>query len=147
MVLAIFAPQWITTKAGAWVLGIVGLIFIITLLTLTAIASFAGGTIGAVLLMVFAPMLSTVALLFHSAEYFALMVVGWVNPSWAGPGWLDVLFPLVMLSYPLAIFIAILLVGLVYVWNKGDLDWVKKLVERTDGPTADPALEEEVSSP
>ena len=45
-------------------------------LTIAAIASFAGGTIGAVLLMVFAPMLATVALLFHSAEYFALMVVG-----------------------------------------------------------------------
>ncbi len=45
-------------------------------LTIAAIASFAGGTIGAVLLMVFAPALSTVALLFHSAEYFALMVVG-----------------------------------------------------------------------
>ena len=45
-------------------------------LTIAAIASFGGGTIGAVLLMVFAPMLSTVALLFHSAEYFALMVVG-----------------------------------------------------------------------
>ncbi len=45
-------------------------------LTIAAIASFCGGTIGAVLLMVFAPALSTVALLFHSAEYFALMVVG-----------------------------------------------------------------------
>ncbi|MEM9306246.1 MAG: tripartite tricarboxylate transporter permease [Pseudomonadota bacterium] len=45
-------------------------------LTIAAIASFAGGTLGAVLLMVFAPMLSSVALLFHSAEYFALMVVG-----------------------------------------------------------------------
>ena len=45
-------------------------------LTIAAIASFAGGSIGAILLMVFAPMLSTVALLFHSAEYFALMVVG-----------------------------------------------------------------------
>ncbi len=45
-------------------------------LTIAAIASFAGGTIGAVLLMVFAPALSSVALLFHSAEYFALMVVG-----------------------------------------------------------------------
>jgi len=45
-------------------------------LTIAAISSFAGGTIGAVLLMVFAPALSTVALLFHSAEYFALMVVG-----------------------------------------------------------------------
>ena len=45
-------------------------------LTVAAIASFAGGTIGAILLMIFAPMLSTVALLFHSAEYFALMVLG-----------------------------------------------------------------------
>lgn len=45
-------------------------------LTIAAIASFAGGTIGALLLMVFAPMLASVALLFHSAEYFALMVVG-----------------------------------------------------------------------
>ncbi|MDA7428816.1 tripartite tricarboxylate transporter permease [Primorskyibacter aestuariivivens] len=45
-------------------------------LTIAAISSFAGGSIGALLLMIFAPMLSTVALLFHSAEYFALMVVG-----------------------------------------------------------------------
>lgn len=45
-------------------------------LTVAAISSFAGGTIGAVLLMVFAPALASVALLFHSAEYFALMVVG-----------------------------------------------------------------------
>jgi len=45
-------------------------------LTVAAIASFCGGTIGAVLLMVFAPALASVALLFHSAEYFALMVVG-----------------------------------------------------------------------
>lgn len=45
-------------------------------LTIAAISSFAGGTIGAILLMVFAPALSSVALLFHSAEYFALMVVG-----------------------------------------------------------------------
>ena len=45
-------------------------------LTIAAIASFSGGTIGAILLMGFAPALSSVALLFHSAEYFALMVVG-----------------------------------------------------------------------
>ena len=45
-------------------------------LTIAAVSSFAGGTIGAILLIVFAPALSTVALLFHSAEYFALMVVG-----------------------------------------------------------------------
>ncbi|MBL1436946.1 MAG: tripartite tricarboxylate transporter permease [Rhodobacteraceae bacterium] len=45
-------------------------------LTIAAVASFTGGTVGAILLMIFAPMLSSVALLFHSAEYFALMVVG-----------------------------------------------------------------------
>ncbi|MCR9088429.1 MAG: tripartite tricarboxylate transporter permease [Rhodobacteraceae bacterium] len=45
-------------------------------LTIAAISSFCGGTIGAILLMIFAPMLASVALLFHSAEYFALMVVG-----------------------------------------------------------------------
>ena len=45
-------------------------------LTIAAISSFAGGTIGAVLLLGFAPALVPVALLFHSAEYFALMVVG-----------------------------------------------------------------------
>lgn len=45
-------------------------------LTIAAVASFCGGTIGAVLLMIFAPVLSSVALLFHSAEYFALMIVG-----------------------------------------------------------------------
>ncbi|MEM9197083.1 MAG: tripartite tricarboxylate transporter permease [Pseudomonadota bacterium] len=45
-------------------------------LTVAAIASFTGGSIGAVLLMIFAPALASVALLFHSAEYFALMVVG-----------------------------------------------------------------------
>lgn len=45
-------------------------------LTVAAISSFCGGTIGAILLLVFAPMLASVALLFHSAEYFALMVVG-----------------------------------------------------------------------
>ena len=45
-------------------------------LTIAAVGSFCGGTIGAILLLLFAPMLSSVALLFHSAEYFALMVVG-----------------------------------------------------------------------
>ncbi len=45
-------------------------------LTVAAISSFVGGTVGAVLLLIFAPALSTVALLFGSPEYFALMVVG-----------------------------------------------------------------------
>jgi len=45
-------------------------------LTVAAISSFTGGTIGAILLLFFAPALASVALLFHSAEYFGLMVVG-----------------------------------------------------------------------
>lgn len=45
-------------------------------LTIAAISSFTGGTFGAILLMAFAPGLATLALTFHSAEYFALMVVG-----------------------------------------------------------------------
>jgi putative tricarboxylic transport membrane protein len=45
-------------------------------LAIAAIASFCGGTVGAILLIGFAPALSSVALLFHSAEYFALMIVG-----------------------------------------------------------------------
>ena len=45
-------------------------------LAIAAFSSFFGGTVGVVLLFGFAPALATVALLFHSAEYFALMVVG-----------------------------------------------------------------------
>lgn len=45
-------------------------------LTIAAVASFAGGTVGAVLLFAFAPALSSIAILFWSAEYFALMLVG-----------------------------------------------------------------------
>ena len=45
-------------------------------LTIAAVASFCGGTIGTVLLFVFAPLLSKVATLFWSAEYFAMMVLG-----------------------------------------------------------------------
>lgn len=45
-------------------------------LTIAAISSFVGGTVGAILLMIFAPMLASVALLFHSSEYFAMMIVG-----------------------------------------------------------------------
>ncbi len=45
-------------------------------LTVAAIASFGGGTIGAILLIFFAPALAKLALLFQSPEYFALMVCG-----------------------------------------------------------------------
>ena len=45
-------------------------------LALAAYASFSGGTIGAVLLLVFVPILADVSLSFQSADYFALMVFG-----------------------------------------------------------------------
>lgn len=40
VVLAVLAPQWIKSEAGAWVLGIIALVFVATLLVLTSIASF-----------------------------------------------------------------------------------------------------------
>ncbi|KPQ18524.1 MAG: putative tricarboxylic transport membrane protein [Rhodobacteraceae bacterium HLUCCO18] len=72
-------------------------------LTIAAVASFAGGTIGAILLMVFAPALSTVALLFHSAEYFALMVVGLsAIAAFAGTGQVAKALMMTMLGLMLA---------------------------------------------
>ena len=61
-----------------------------------------------------------------------------------------------LVFWEMVIFLAILTVGLAYIWAKGDLDWVKKLVERTDSRFVDDeesgdavaagALEEEVST-
>jgi putative tricarboxylic transport membrane protein len=45
-------------------------------LALAAYASFTGGTIGAIFLLVFVPFLAKVSLSFQSADYFALMVFG-----------------------------------------------------------------------
>ena len=45
-------------------------------LALAAYASFSGGTLAAVFLMVAAPLLAKVSLSFWSADYFALMVMG-----------------------------------------------------------------------
>ena len=45
-------------------------------LAIAAYASFAGGTISAIFLLVAAPMLAEVSLSFQSADYFALMVLG-----------------------------------------------------------------------
>ena len=54
-----------------------------------------------------------------------------------------------LVFWEMVIFLAILTVGLAYIWVKGDLDWVKKLVERARRRrrAADPPLEEEVSTP
>ncbi len=45
-------------------------------LALAAYSSFSGGTIGAILLFVFVPILARVSLSFQSADYFALMLFG-----------------------------------------------------------------------
>ncbi len=45
-------------------------------LAIAAYCSFAGGTIGAVLLLVFVPFLAKISLSFQSADYFALMLFG-----------------------------------------------------------------------
>lgn len=51
-----------------------------------------------------------------------------------------------LVFWEMVLFLAILTLGLAYVWVKGDLDWVKKLIER---PAANDVrvLEEEVSAP
>lgn len=41
ILLALFAPRWVQTEAGAWAVGILALVFVATLLILTSIASFA----------------------------------------------------------------------------------------------------------
>ncbi|GLO67954.1 tripartite tricarboxylate transporter permease [Oceanobacillus kimchii] len=45
-------------------------------LAISAIASFIGGTVSVILLMLFAPMLASVAIIFGPPEYFALMLLG-----------------------------------------------------------------------
>ena len=48
---------------------------------MTTVASFVGGTIGIILMMLFAPTIAAYALSFGSADYFALMVLGLVAAS------------------------------------------------------------------
>ncbi len=56
-------------------------------LAIAAYASFSGGTISVIMLMVFAPMLASVATSFQSADYFALMILGLTAVSaFAGRG-------------------------------------------------------------
>lgn len=50
-------------------------------LFMTTVASFVGGSIGIILLMLFAPVIARYALRFGSAEYFSLMVLGLVAAS------------------------------------------------------------------
>ncbi|KMK67645.1 tripartite tricarboxylate transporter permease [Puniceibacterium sp. IMCC21224] len=50
-------------------------------LLMTTLASFVGGTIGIILLMIFSPTIAHYALQFGSSEYFALMLMGLVAAS------------------------------------------------------------------
>ncbi len=56
----------------------------------------------------------------------------------------------VLVFWEMIIFLVILTLGLAYIWVKGDLDWVKSLVERPDSQPAvgqTVASEEEVPAP
>ena len=55
-------------------------------LFMTAVASFVGGTVGVILLMLFAPAIASYALRFGSAEYFGLMLLGLVAASTISEG-------------------------------------------------------------
>lgn len=50
-------------------------------LLMTTVASFIGGSVGIILLMLFSPVIASYALEFGSAEYFSLMVLGLVAAS------------------------------------------------------------------
>lgn len=51
-----------------------------------------------------------------------------------------------LVFWEMILFLGILAVGLAYVWVKGDLAWVKQLIERAPEDSAAPVLEEEVSA-
>jgi NADH-quinone oxidoreductase subunit A len=51
-----------------------------------------------------------------------------------------------LVFWEMIVFLAILGLGLAYVWAKGDLNWVKKLIERPDGAPAAPSEDEEVAA-
>ncbi|OYR07965.1 tripartite tricarboxylate transporter permease [Brucella thiophenivorans] len=55
-------------------------------LLMTTVASFVGGSIGIVLLMLFSPIIAKYALSFGSADYFSLMVLGLVAASTISEG-------------------------------------------------------------
>jgi putative tricarboxylic transport membrane protein len=55
-------------------------------LLMTTIASFVGGTIGILIMMLFSPVIAGVALQFGAAEYFAMMVLGLVAASTISQG-------------------------------------------------------------
>ncbi len=55
-------------------------------LLMTTVASFVGGSIGIVLLMLFSPIIAKYALSFGSADYFSLMVLGLVAASTISDG-------------------------------------------------------------
>jgi len=60
------------------------------------------------------------------------------------------LFPIpelgALVFWEMVMFLGILSMGLAYIWVKGDLDWVKSLVERNPNVAVAP-LEEEVPTP
>lgn len=55
-------------------------------LVMTAIASFIGGSIGIILMMLFSPAIADIGLKFNSPEYFSLMLLGLVAASMVSSG-------------------------------------------------------------
>ena len=94
-------------------------------LFMTTIASFTGGSVGIILMMVFSPMIAENALLFGSAEYFSLMVLGLVAASTISEGSAVKGLSMVVLG---------ILFGLVGTdVNTGDLRYTFGLLELAEG--------------
>ena len=78
----------------------------------------------------------TMALIFIIFEVEAVFLFPWATvyndlvASLRDKGLTTALFPFV----EIAIFVMILVVGLVYVWKKGDMDWVKATMRNRAGP-------------
>jgi NADH-quinone oxidoreductase subunit A len=57
----------------------------------------------------------------------AVALKRWVEAGYGGFAFLEI-----------GLFMAILLVGLVYVWRKGDLEWIRALRDHSDDPYVEP---------
>ena len=79
-----------------------------------------------------------VALIFliFEVEIVFMLPVALVFKSWVLQG--QGLFAFV----EILVFLAILLVGLIYVWAKGDFDWIKKVSAETDADARDESMKE-----
>jgi NADH-quinone oxidoreductase subunit A len=75
----------------------------------------------------------TIALIFivFDVELIAVLPVALVYRDWIAGGFGPIAF------FEIFSFVAILLIGLAYVWRKGDLEWFKQ-ISRTDARATEP---------